>query len=315
MSVYPPYTALLLRPLAWFTPQVGQILFTLFHLLALAASLHILAKINPSLSAVKNALIPLSLCFAPLFCGVIGAQNTALSMLLYSLVLFGLFKGDSKGEWLAGLSLGTWLFKPQLGVFAIALAFFLRRPRIIFAASLVTVFYYLLGWLATNATWPLLWIRVSSDFAEQNLWANAPQMVSFVGSLKIFVKALGFEASSSAVAAAGVLGGAALIGVILFYSLRHWQSRSTDSLHTLNAALLLGPTLVITAPQVLFYDLGIALVSLFAVLDFKNDRAFNLFLSLCAVTLPLTYFRDLLPISPFLLIALFILLTVKKEAS
>ncbi|MCO6430584.1 MAG: DUF2029 domain-containing protein [Deltaproteobacteria bacterium] len=304
MSVYPPYDAILLKPLALFSPQAAQLLFTIGMAAFYILSFFALAKINPSLRPQWLHIAVICLCFAPNFYAIFGAQNTALSMLLYSGAIYGSFRIGRKWEAVSGVCLGLWLFKPQFGLLALATSLFTRRMALLAGAALPALIFYLMGSSLMGYLWPLNWWKAASGFAEQNLEANAQQMVSLPAAGKILMKIAGL--GSDSIAAGGIIISCVVTGVLLWFLLGVWKDSRSSPEKFRRFLLLLGPGVVLVSPQTLFYDLGIALVSLIAVMDFKRNRDITELLLLCAAVLPITFFRESIAVPLFPLVALYI---------
>ena len=305
-SVYPPYFYRLLQPLTSCTPQQAQWIFTTLMLLFFLLSLRYLRPLVPLLQTTPLPTAVYLFTLAPVFVAIVGAQNTALSLLLYCGAIALLNRRTAAGEWGAGVLLGLWLFKPQFGAFALFLALVGGRFRVVAGGAVVAFFYYLLGATVFGLSWPLTWFHALKAFAGENLYVNQQQLTSAIG----FFSALGHLVDFIP-AAEGILKGIGYLVTALVFLLTVsrfsvlWRLRTEEKRREYfpRLLLLLGPMLTVVSPQTLFYDLTLALIPCARYLSLTNDRTvtdlilFSLFLSL------ITFTREMLPVPPCALIA------------
>lgn len=262
MSVYPPYTMALLSPLGYLTPQTARHVFSLLILAAFSLSLYWL-KCLCSWSGRQTFIVAmLLLALAPVFYALIGGQNTAFSMLLYAgMLYFSRVAAEKKSacfEFLTGLCAGLWLFKPQFGVFACLFVLFSFRSRMILGSLIAGLFYYFLGSMMLGVSWPVQWLRALGRFSAENYLANQHNQVSLMGVYEALMRLLSLPGANG-LAAAGFLS------VLYLAFLVHFRSRKEGG-DWRRGLILFGPLLVILSPQTLFYDIGIAFVSVMLVL-------------------------------------------------
>lgn len=290
MSVYPPYTMALLSPLGYLGPQAARNVFSILLLGAFVLSLFLLARHCRWSRRQAFIVAVLLLALAPLFYALIGGQNTAFSMLLYSGMLFfsGAIqdKASRRYEFLTGLCAGLWLFKPQFGVFACAVVLFSLRPAMILGAALSGIAYYFLGALLLGFDWPQEWLSVLSWFSAENYLANQHNQISLAGFLEALARTCGFPAVS------GLMGWGISALLFLLYLAHFGGKNGSDRWRA--GLLLFGPVLVLLSPQTLFYDLGIAFVSVLVSLNLCHRRQVVWLLSVIPPLWLLVLYREVL---------------------
>lgn len=259
MSVYPPYTAAILRPLAEFSQGVAQGVWTSFMLFCLLGAFFI-STFGREDSRSKTFCLGLLLVFTPVMSAILGGQNTGLSMFIIAACCVLLEKGGANRHYQVGLLLGLWLVKPQFGVFAI-LVFGLAGPwPILASASAVAVSFYLLGASISGYSWPLEWPFIASRFGEQNFISNRAEMISLAGSARALSYELGFGPGTIGWSIASWTSLVAAVAVFLeTLKVVHLSFRSAHEEQIRKAVLLFATSLPLISPQTLFYDLGIPL--------------------------------------------------------
>lgn len=306
MSVYPPYVALMLKPLSYLGPLPAKLLATGMMLLCFFLTVILLVRLFPRLRGFELILGVYLISLAPVFISIFGTQNSALSSLLYLGVLWALSRGDTRSEVLAGVLLGLWLFKPQFALLAIVFPLLAGRIAVFVGFLLPAALYYLLGATVLGYQWPLIWVEATKQFATQNFIVNGHQMVSFMGAMS----------AVSQEAARWGLGGGALRGlgialsvlVFLLLLLRCLQTfrlhdQEKRALYVRNCMLLVGPAVVLLSPQTLFYDLGLALFPCLALAKLDSDRAISLAIALSVLISGCTFLRGETPLPLLFLVA------------
>ena len=304
MSVYPPYTGILLRPLAELSADQARIVWHLLSLLAFSIAMWCIARLNPHVGRHPWLTAAYAALFLPLTIAIVGGQNTPMSMALYAGALLLARQGTTHGDLLAGALLGAWGYKPQFAVIAIGVPLLARRWRVLVGALLVTGIYYAMGASLLGWGWPKVWSDAVAFFAPRNFVSNAPAMVSFIGTLKAVVLSTGLGAS--ALPAVGWTLGTALLLWFGWRALRDGPSNLERSL------LLLGPVVCLASPQTLFYDLGIGLLPCLVVAQPITDVAVQRVLGLLVFSAVITMFRTFLPIPVFFAFAVAMLVWVLR---
>ena len=254
---YPPFVAVLLSPLALLDPitskAVSTILLAFFALLALS----LLAKWQGRKLSIPLAV--LLLAYPPLTLSILGAQNTAVTMLLYVFSIVLLEKKDSRSHLVAGLISGFMLYKPQFGIFAI-LFFLVKFGRYyFFGVAISALTLYLVAVPFQGFDWPLTWPAEANRFGNMNFVRNGYQMSSLTGMAYYLLHISGYSHE----ALTGItlpLTALSLLTLVIWIGARE---RGTLPIHDI--ALLPLLTVVLT-PQSLFYDLGWSVVGLYLIL-------------------------------------------------
>jgi len=291
MSVYPPYTGILLRPLAELSADQARMVWHLLSLLTFGVAMWSVARLNPDVARHPWLTSAYAALFLPLTIAIVGGQNTPMSMALYGGALLFSRQGTKRGDLVAGALLGAWGYKPQFAIIAIALPLLARRWRVLAGALLVTGIYYLMGASLLGWAWPKAWSDAVAYFAPRNFVSNAPAMVSIIGTLKAVALSTGVGAS--VFSALGWTLGTTLLLWLGWRTVRNGPSAFERSL------LLLGPVVCLASPQTLFYDLGIGLLPCLAVARPLTDSSVQSGLLLLVVAAVVTMFRTFLPVPVF----------------
>jgi len=195
--------------------------------------------------------------FVPLFVGLTGGQTTAVAGLLLVLFWWCWTHDEDVG---AGLAAALLLYKPQYGAVAF-LALALRwRPRALVAGVAGAAGLWVAGALTAGADWVGPWLGLVRDFTALDGGANADNEVSLPGiATALFGTGTTLAAVVGATAALAVAGATVL-------ALRR------------RPPLGVGVALVVTAtllcsPHTLFYDLGLALPAMAALLPGLEPRS------------------------------------------
>lgn len=302
---YPPFVALALKPLAAFTPRSAQLIFIAFHIACFLIALHLLSRLNPLLRQGYLFTLTGCLCFAPFFYAIFGAQNTALSMLLYTAAFIALKKQSGSGSFTSGILLGLWLFKPQYAAFGLLFLFGTKNLLGLVGFGVSATLLYILGAVVSGVSWPLEWLQTVTAFSSLNFIYNQQENVSVLG----FFKALDLKFGSQLFW---------FLGIFLTAITLAWYFRSLlRAPKSANNFMLLGPLTVALSPQTLFYDLGILLVPVLYYFKPLSDRKINQVVCFLALAGILTYFRQSFPVPPLILVtlALYYWINVSSKSS
>ncbi|SRR6266496_1778909 len=119
-DVYGPQVGLFFSPFSRMPFLVAACLWVAISVLAYALCCRGIWLACPGLHAIRGVFLPLLLAFPPLFHFVMRGQLSGLVLLCFVAAFFAFRSGNG---WLAGLALGTLVFKPQffLGVVVILL--------------------------------------------------------------------------------------------------------------------------------------------------------------------------------------------------
>lgn len=272
-AVYPPYTALLLSPLARVGPDAAIRLWLLAALLLTGTALALLRPYSRLGRRAPLTYAAMLLLFAPSFVGVFGGQMTAGVMAVVAGAAAAAYHAPKRGlhwEYLAGALYGILLIKPQYGAPALLLLLIGGYWRAAASGAAIGGTLYLaavpsFGWL-----WPEYWLVKLRQFSALNYRSNFHEQVSLPG----FFNAL---SQASAIEVLGIFGWLLVIPVSFLTVSRLRGARverrqRARQFAALDAFLLLGALIPLISPQTLFYDLGVsALVSL-RWISLENDR-------------------------------------------
>lgn len=247
--------------------SVGYLLHTAVMLGAVALSVRLLRGRLPILAERHHLLAAgaYSLTFLPMFIGVTGGQTTALTLLALATVWWGL---DTDRHELAGLAAGLLLIKPQYGAGIIGLLILGRYWRAVAGALGGAAVVWIGSALVAGVGWTSDWLDLASRIAEIDGGANLPNEVSWLGLAELALGRGGAATTVSLVLTAAT-------GLVVLACLKR-----RPRLDALTVALII-PTMLLAAPHALFYDAGLLLVPLgaliFAVPSHRRLRVLALF--------------------------------------
>lgn len=300
---YPPYVAKLLSPLARFTPGEAKLVLGILMLLSLVGTIVLGGQVVPVLADRPFVSLSAVLTFTPVLVGLLAGQNAALSTLLYAGALAACARDTRAGDFLAGVSLGLWCFKPNFGLLAICLfALFARRSFLLGAALALSVYFALpIGEL--GVLWPIEWSRSIGEFAERDFAANGYQMVSLLTFAKGAAARVSSELLRYCIFGVGAVVWIALVirtaGACLLA--RNAAPGERMALRT-RAALLIPPALLLLSPHTLFYELGLLFIPYAAYFRPETDRAVLRTIALSALVFVVTIARGELSFLPLTLL-------------
>jgi hypothetical protein len=255
---YPSVFAIPYAGLAQLPYRASYVVHTLFMVGLLVLGLHLL---RPLVSLIDRHFLPCvvaSLVFYPMFTGVTGGQNTAVTFVLLAWFFRALADDEDVA---AGLAVGLLLFKPQYALPLIGLLLVVRRWRAAGVALAGGVVVYLVGAALQGWGWGTRWLDTVRWLAEVDAPFNTHNAVSWLGVAEA-VFGVGSAAAivvgwSLALATAGALAVA-------------WHR---DRLrHPALVVALTVPAILLIAPHAIYYDAGILLMSL-AVLSASVERS------------------------------------------
>jgi len=249
---YPPFAAALYGLLALPGYQWSFLFHTILMMLALAGAVWALSPWLRNTGLPATALVVVALAFFPVLTAVAGGQNTALSILLFAVVA-RLDCDDRPVS--AGLVAALLLFKPQYGVVIVPLVMVARRWRILAGWAMGAVALFAISTLLMGGNWLTDWWSQASLFRDTNAVANGANFVSMPGFLE---NLLGVGSQTAVLLG---YGSAALLGARVAWL--WWREPDTGALW--RWALAAGAAMAV-APQTLFYDVGLLLLLLVALL-------------------------------------------------
>jgi hypothetical protein len=259
LYVYPPVLAVPYAALSAMDFRLAYLLHTAFMLGALVLSLRLVADLLPVLGQPGRlfAAFAFALCFHPMFTGATLGQNTALILLALSATWWGL---ANHRDVVAGLAVGLLLLKPQYGAPILGLVVLTRRWSAVSAAAATAAALWAGSVVISGGRWHESWFELVGSLSEVDQGSNLSNEVSWLG---LFEVALG--AGSDLALALWVIATAITVGMVL------WRLHASSWLD-LHALALIPPMLLLIAPHALYYDAGILLLSLAALLPTVEPR-------------------------------------------
>ena len=310
---YPACDAVFLSPLAKFSFGCARWIMTAVMGLCLLSAVMLGTRYAPMLKTNYLATAAFFISCFPVLLGVLGAQNPALSMLLYSGAIFCLWRKTGRGDFLCGLCLGLWLFKPQYPLIILAFFAFARSWKILAGASVIGIIYYLIGAVVSGFSWPVTWLGIMPAHQEFCFKHLPNALISITG----VIKALSVLAGNKN---PGCHAADYIPSLLLFFYVasKFWAAgnlpEGPDKRFRLEKLLdLAGPAVLLIAPQPLYYDFGICLLPLAKYATWDNDRS-RTFMILFAFAITLAAgLRQSLPVQPILLAVLGIFLYINRR--
>lgn len=293
-GIYPPYVALLARPLVWLGPVWGQVVWGALQLLFLILTARAITRINSSLAGYSVEILAGLLLCNPVLLGVFGGQLIAASMFIYALCFIYQGRRDLRGEIIFGSLIGLWFFKPHYALLMLMLPVIQLRVRVVATTALVATTLYLLGSLVLGLDWIVTWCAALTRFTPMNIIPNARQMTGLLGA----VTGMPDQANSALAWAALALTTALLLR--LAFAARQSFSNLTGLPKFLP---LFGVTVVLATPQANFYDLGLALVAICSVLSLKTHKQLYLLGIWCGASGLASALRTVSTLPLFLILA------------
>jgi hypothetical protein len=244
---YPPFVASgysLIAPLGYRVAYVAQMA------LMAAAAVAMVWLLRPTSEFVQRytvAVLAGVVLFQPILASLIGGQNTLLTMLL--------FVAAARAEWsghdlLAGIAVGLLAYKPQYGLPLFLLTLVGGRWRVVAGAGATWVGLYLAGAAALGFGWLGPWWEQATAFRDINAGVNGHLFVSLPG----YIEHLTGVGGGAGQVLGLTIGGAGMLGLAWC-----WRAAPGDPLMRYALA---ASSLILIAPQSLFYEAGVVAVTI-----------------------------------------------------
>lgn len=258
-NLYFAYPAFFVAPfvaLAAFGFEVSYFLNVVLMLAAVWLALHLLRPCSRIVRERPVETLAVALTFYPLFRGVTGGQNTALSLLAFAVVWRSL---DDGRELPAGIAAGLLLFKPPLALPILGGLLLSRRYKAVTASVVTAVALYAVGALLTGPSWPAVWLDAVRYLDEVDTPFNVQNFVSLPGVAEAV-----FGVDSTAAAVVGFGLAAIVVVVVSLVWLR--GERDVDVLISITVS---GSLLI--SPHALYYDAGLLVLVGVVIADRRPD--------------------------------------------
>ncbi len=252
MYPYAPYVAAAYSPLSRVPYRVAYVIHTLIMGAALIGALWLLRPQIGVLERWFGAAAAIALTSYPIFVGIGGGQNAALSLLLIAAVWRLLADDRQLG---AGIVIALLMYRPQYALPLLGLLILGRYWR----AAAGAIGGATLVWLANawlfGTNWLTLWLQQVQPLLEADAEINAANEIAPIG----FLHAIFGTGSSLAL----VAGGAVSAAIACYLSWQWWNNigdLSGRMVTTTSGLMLLGP-------HAIFYDFGLTIFATALLLD------------------------------------------------
>ena len=282
---YPPYVASILSPISLLGPKTAKILFLFSSICCLFLALYLLSK---ETRQSFFSLISITLCFFPSMVGLVSGQNFTLSFLLLTIIYLALTKYNN--DYLVGVAVGCWIFKPHFALIAYIGLFCCRRTKAVIVSTFIFLITYILTSYKYGFLWPLKWLKVVKYFYQEDLINNSYQMISIISY---------FESMGLA-----LLGVTLSLSLFFIYCYVCYRNGRKAYLNTLPAIVIL------CSPHTMYYDLGLLLIPFFMKTIVISTR-----MTIVVLTFTSSIFllRECFYLSPLIILPFLSFLYVEQE--
>jgi len=269
---YPPPLAIVYAPLSQLPFAASYAVHTLLMAAALALACALIGRLYPRLIARPELLFFLALTGYPILRSVMGAQNTALSLLLIVLVWYKVLHNR---HYQAGVFLGLLFFKPQFALPLSGLLFLSGRWRVWLSAAATAALMFAASTVLIGSGWIAGWLDLVGTFSRLDVQVNFAELVSWQG----FSRALLGHDNSFAAGLGWGLAAATVLGLC-------WAWFAGGRNADFNSQMALASAGIVTiSPHTLYYDSGIALVAVVVLLSRREKPGPGLILGIWAAAL------------------------------
>jgi len=251
MYPYAPHVAAVYSPLSALDYRDAYVLHTALMVAALVGSLWILRPVIGIVDRWFAAVIAATITAYPVFVGVMGGQNTAVSLLLIA-ATWRAWHDDRDG--LAGVMLTVLLFRPQYALPIIGLALLDRRWRTVAVAAAGAVGVWLANAAVAGTGWISFWYDGVRPLLEADAEVNAVNEIAPIG-----VTVALFGENSFAVLLGGAVSAALVAGLMWL-----WWTRRVD----LSARMAITvAALPLLGPHAIYYDAALLVFTVLVLID------------------------------------------------
>jgi Glycosyltransferase family 87 len=174
---YPAGAAWLFAPFSAVSLGLSFGIHAVLMLLAIGAAGWIAA---PLVGVERRTAVLALAAFAPVTASVVLGQNAAFGLLLATVAIAGLVRGNALAT---GLAIGLLLYKPTYALPLVGLLLLRRRWTELAIVAAAIPAWYLLGVAAAGGdpAWPAAWLAGLGDYLEADFAGNADKAVSLPG--------------------------------------------------------------------------------------------------------------------------------------
>lgn len=144
VPLYGPQISVLFAPFARMSYPAALTIWLLLNALIYGTCCYLVWKHCPNLRAQPRTVLILALAFPGFFHLIFWGQTSGLALLCFTLAFLALNKNR---PYLAGLAIGSLIFKPQLGIAAAVIFLFAQEWKVIAGAILAALAQLSIGWL------------------------------------------------------------------------------------------------------------------------------------------------------------------------
>jgi alpha-1,2-mannosyltransferase len=294
IPLYPPQVSVFFAPIARFSYSRMVIIWLAVSVLLYGLCVYFVWRSCPALQSEKVGFLLLAVAFPGFFHLILWGQSSAVALVCFTLAYFALRR---EKEFLAGLALGTLMFKPQLGV-AVGVVFLATsRWKIILGAALSAAVQMLAAW-AYYGWGPIRdWMRKVLGVFD-SLSVLEPKLYQ-THSFRTFWNLLLIPPHISL----GLYGISA--SLVLVAALMVWRSHLPLSVRY--SALLVATVLV--SPHLIVYDMVILAPAFLFLADWLMGQPHDVFGRRLGIVLYFAYLSPLLgPLSQWIRVQLSVVL-------
>jgi hypothetical protein len=238
---YPPFVALAYAPFTLLSFKAAYVVHTCLMALCVLLAVRLLRPTLPPLGSYFAPLCAVCLTFYPLFRAVVGGQNSALSLLCAAGAIAAL---QQRRDFVAGLWIGAWFFKPQFAIPAALVA--CRSRSAVLGVCVGASICFLLSATIMGIGWPMVWLKAAAEFVALDRIVDAGNGISLVDVMWEW----GLPSAGGSVAVVV----AALVLALVFF-------RDGGPAARIGLASAAAP---LVSPHALYYDGALALIALVA---------------------------------------------------
>jgi len=253
---YPAFFVAPFVPLAVLDFRWSYLVEVLLMVAVVVAALRVLRPVSRTVREHPLETTAVALTFFPLFRGVTGGQNTALSLLLVAVIWRALHDDH---EVPAGIAAALLLFKPPLALPFLGCLLLTRRFRAAGAALGTSAVLYGVGALLTGPSWPVAWLDAIRYLDRVDTPFNVQNFVSVPGAAEAV---LGIDSMAANVVGFGLAAMAVL--VVCWAWIRGLGDLGARIALTTAGALAI-------SPHALYYDAGLLVIVGIVLLDRRPE--------------------------------------------